>query len=114
MYLVAVMSCISDQALARGKCPLAGARDHGAETCGSSRQLLQLNDQLELLPPPDADRLNVLDVRLAHVEEQFVAYGVVGKRVWVCVFTVRDEVYRIISVRKANGRETKRYKETPR
>ena len=62
----------------------------------------------------DADRLNVLDVRFAHVEERFVAYGAVGKRVWVCVFTVRDEVYHIISVRKANGRETKRYKDTPR
>jgi uncharacterized DUF497 family protein len=38
----------------------------------------------------------------------------VEKRVWVCVFTMRNDVYRIISVRKANGRETKRYKNTPR
>lgn len=62
----------------------------------------------------DPDRLNVLDVRAAQVEERFVAYGAVGKRVWVCVFTLRDEVYRVISVRKANGREAKRYKDTPR
>ncbi|MCC7015818.1 MAG: BrnT family toxin [Rhodospirillales bacterium] len=61
----------------------------------------------------DAGRLDVLDVRVAH-EERFVSYGMVGKRVWVCVFTVRDGVHRIISVRKANGRETKRYNETPR
>ena len=62
----------------------------------------------------DANRLDVLDVRFAHVEERFVTYGAVGKRVWVCVFTVRNEVYRIISVRKANDRETKLYKDTPR
>jgi hypothetical protein len=61
----------------------------------------------------DADRLDVLDVRFTH-EERFVAYGMVGKRVWVCVFAMRDDVYRIISVRKANGRETKRYKNIPR
>jgi uncharacterized DUF497 family protein len=62
----------------------------------------------------DAGRLDVLDVRFAGVEERFVAYGMVEKRVWVCVFTMRNDVYRIISVRKANGRETKRYKNTPR
>ncbi len=61
----------------------------------------------------DADRLDVLDVRIAR-EERFVAYGIVGKRVWVCVFARRGDAYRIISVRKANGRETKRYKEAPR
>lgn len=62
----------------------------------------------------DANRLDILDVRFAHVEERFVTYGMVGKRVWVCISTVRDEVYRIISVRKANDRETKRYKDAPR
>ena len=62
----------------------------------------------------DANRLDVLDVRFAEVEERFVAYGTVGRRVWVCVFTVRNGVHRIISVRKANGRETKRHQDTPR
>ena len=62
----------------------------------------------------DANRLDVLDVRFAEVEERFVAYGMVGRRVWACVFTVRDGVHRIISVRKANDRETKRYQDTPR
>ena len=62
----------------------------------------------------DAYRLDVLDVRVADVEERVVSYGMVGNRVWVCVFTMRSGVYRIISVRKANGRETKRYKDTPR
>jgi len=38
----------------------------------------------------------------------------VDERVWVCVFAVRNDAYRVISVRKANGRETKRYKNAPR
>lgn len=62
----------------------------------------------------DPNRLDVLDARFDYAEERFVSYGMVEGRVWVCVFTLRDEVSRIISVRKANDRETKRYDETPR
>ena len=53
-------------------------------------------------------------MRFDYVEERFVAYGMVEGRVWVCVFTPRNEVCRIISVRKANDRETRRYHESPR
>ncbi|MFP6704728.1 MAG: hypothetical protein VCE75_01500 [Alphaproteobacteria bacterium] len=38
----------------------------------------------------------------------------VNKRIWVCVFTPRGGTYRVISVRKANDRETQRYHDTPR
>lgn len=62
----------------------------------------------------DGNRLDVLDVRLPYAEERFVSYGMVEGRVWVCVFTPRGEVHRIISVRKANERETRRYHQTPR
>jgi uncharacterized DUF497 family protein len=62
----------------------------------------------------DADRLDILDVRFDYAEERFVAYGMAENRVWVCVFAIRGEVYRIISVRKANERETQRYRQTPR
>jgi len=62
----------------------------------------------------DPNRLDVLDVRFDYAEDRFVCYGMVDGRVWVCVFTLRGEVSRIISVRKANDRETKRYDETPR
>ena len=62
----------------------------------------------------DPNRLDVLDVRFDYAEERFVCYGMVDGRVWVCVFTLRDGVSRIISVRKANDRETRRYGETPR
>jgi uncharacterized DUF497 family protein len=62
----------------------------------------------------DTDRLDILDVRFDYAEERFVTYGLAENRVWVCVFTLRGEVYRIISVRKANERETQRYRQTPR
>lgn len=62
----------------------------------------------------DPHRLDVLDVRADYEEERFVSYGLVGGRVWVCVFTLRGDVRRLISVRKANDRETERYRKTPR
>jgi uncharacterized DUF497 family protein len=62
----------------------------------------------------DTDRVDILDVRFAYAEERYITYGMVAGRVWVCVFTQRESVYRIISVRKANNRETRRYHETLR
>ena len=62
----------------------------------------------------DAHRLDLLDVRFDHAEERFICYGSVESRIWVCVFAKRGEIRRIISVRKANDRETRRYHETPR
>jgi hypothetical protein len=57
----------------------------------------------------DANRLELLDVRVDYAEERFIAHGMVKGRVWVCVYTRRADVYRLISVRKANERETRRY-----
>jgi len=62
----------------------------------------------------DAGRLDILDVRFDYDEERLVAYGMAEDWVWVCVYVLRGEVHRIISVRKANERETRRYRETPR
>ncbi|MGH7248182.1 MAG: BrnT family toxin, partial [Pseudomonadota bacterium] len=62
----------------------------------------------------DRNRLDVLDVRFDYAEERFVCYGMAEGRVWACVFTRRGAFHRIISVRKANDRETRRYRETPR
>lgn len=62
----------------------------------------------------DVNRLDVLDVRFDYLEERFVSYGMVNGRVWVCVFAPRGEHCRIISVRKANDREIRRYCRTPR
>lgn len=55
-----------------------------------------------------------MDLRFDYAEERFVSYGRVAGRIWVCVFAPRGEAHRVISVRKANDRETKRYYETPR
>lgn len=50
-----------------------------------------------------------LDDRHDYGEDRFIAYGYVAERLFVCVFTIREEVYRVISLRKANEREVRRY-----
>lgn len=50
-----------------------------------------------------------IDDRRDYQEERFVALGLIGDRVHVMVFTVRGEAIRVISLRKANRREVKRY-----
>lgn len=49
------------------------------------------------------------DDRHDYNEERFVAIGLIDGRVHVLVFTVRGEAIRVISLRKANRREVKRY-----
>lgn len=62
----------------------------------------------------DGSLLEVLDVRFDYPEDRYVAYGMVSAQVWVCVYTPRGAVHRIISVRKAKPHEIRRYYETPR
>ncbi len=62
----------------------------------------------------DPRRLEVLDTRFDYGEERLVVYGAVRGRVWVCVVAPRGEVRRIISVRKANARESERYADAAR
>ncbi|GEO41443.1 hypothetical protein SAE02_55910 [Skermanella aerolata] len=50
-----------------------------------------------------------LDTRFDYSEERLVCFGYVEGRLHVCVYTARDEVFRVISVRKANEREVKKY-----
>jgi len=50
-----------------------------------------------------------LDDRHDYGENRFVAYGYVAERLFVCVFTLRDDAYHIISLRKANDREVKKH-----
>ena len=49
------------------------------------------------------------DERRDYGEERFVAFGYIGRRLHVCVFTIRGEAFHIISVRKANQREVKKH-----
>ena len=49
------------------------------------------------------------DDRNDYGERRWLAYGPIGARLHCLVFTVRGERIRVISLRKANSREVKRY-----
>jgi uncharacterized DUF497 family protein len=49
------------------------------------------------------------DTRKNYGEERFIALGYIGERLFSMVFTVRGDVLRVISLRKANSREVKSY-----
>ena len=51
----------------------------------------------------------VPDVRRDYGEARFQAYGLIGGRLHVLAFTMRGQVLRAISLRKANSREVKRH-----
>ncbi|WP_284945513.1 BrnT family toxin [Acidisoma cladoniae] len=42
-------------------------------------------------------------------EERLITFGLVGSRLFVCVWTLRGDAARIISVRKANKKEQRRW-----
>lgn len=49
------------------------------------------------------------DHRHQYGETRFEAMGLIGDRLYVMVFALRETAVRIISLRKANSREVKRY-----
>ena len=49
------------------------------------------------------------DTRHDYGEIRQVVIGLISDRVCVCVYTIRDGRYRIISLRRANSREQARY-----
>lgn len=51
------------------------------------------------------------DARRDYGEERLRAIGLIGDRVYVLVFTIRRDHLRVISLRRANSRERKRYEE---
>ena len=62
----------------------------------------------------DAERLDwdaapVPDLRRDYGETRLVQFGRIDGRLHVCVFVFRGESRRIISLRKANSREERRY-----
>ena len=56
--------------------------------------------------------LAVLDDRFAYGEERWQATGEIAGRLFVCVYTVHHDAYRIISLRKANWREVNAYRQS--
>jgi len=57
----------------------------------------------------DVHRLDAADSRKDYGEERRLAIGCVEDRIWVVVYTRRADAIRLISARKANEREQKRY-----
>lgn len=49
------------------------------------------------------------DIRTDYGEDRWIGLGLIGRRVFVVAFTWRDDRLRVISFRKANARESKRY-----
>lgn len=57
----------------------------------------------------DPNRLIREDARYSYGEERYQLTGSIEGRLFVVVFTPRQDVMRIISARKANQREVKQY-----
>ena len=52
------------------------------------------------------------DSRADYGEARYEILAAHDGRVWVCIFTLRGGVHRVISLRKANRREERRYEQT--
>jgi uncharacterized protein len=52
------------------------------------------------------------DTRSAYGEARYQAYSVIGTRLHMMAFTLRGDVLRVISLRKANKREVNLYAKT--
>jgi uncharacterized protein len=55
--------------------------------------------------------ISIADNRFDYGETRQIAFGFINKRLFVCVYIDRDGGRRVISLRKANTREVKRYGE---
>jgi uncharacterized protein len=55
----------------------------------------------------------IQDSRTEYGEPRFVSTGYLDDRLCVLCWTLRDDKMRIISLRKANEREQKKYRDTP-
>lgn len=52
------------------------------------------------------------DTRKDYGEARYIALGYISGRLYSLVFTLRDDVLRVISLRKANQREVRNYEQT--
>ena len=62
----------------------------------------------------DPNRLDAEDDRRDYGEERRVTLGAIEGRLFVVAYTLRGTIIRLISARKANERERRRYRETLR
>lgn len=52
------------------------------------------------------------DSRQEYGEQRYAAYGFIENRLCCLVYTMRKDIIRIISLRKANGKERQQYEKT--
>ncbi|MEL6580576.1 MAG: BrnT family toxin [Cyanobacteria bacterium J06621_12] len=57
----------------------------------------------------DENRITVIDNRFDYDEVRYITLARIDQRVYVLVYTTRGRVIRLISARKANSKEVKRY-----
>jgi uncharacterized protein len=55
--------------------------------------------------------LSFIDSRFDYGETRQIAFGFINNRLFACVYTDREHERRVISLRKANTREVRRYGE---
>lgn len=67
---------------------------------------LDFSDALEVFTQP---HLKIIDDRMDYGEQRFIVVGFLKKRMLILVYTPRGETKHIISMRKANEREIKKY-----
>ena len=62
----------------------------------------------------DPDRIIHADTRFSYREDRYQLIGEIEQRLFIVVYTPRDDVIRIISARKANRREIRHYENSTR
>jgi uncharacterized DUF497 family protein len=55
--------------------------------------------------------LAIQDERRDYGEDRFIAYAPIGDRLYALVYALRSGTRRVISLRKANAREVRKYEE---
>ncbi|MBW8728912.1 MAG: BrnT family toxin [Inquilinus limosus] len=80
--------------------------DPGKDTINVKKHGVSPARAVSLFANLTSDRI---DLRRDYAEERRIAHGDVDGRLFVCVYTERDGRRRIISLRKANSREVRRY-----
>ena len=62
----------------------------------------------------DPNRIVQADNRHSYGEDRYQLIGMIGRRLFVLVYTPRHDAMRVISARKANQREIKYYEDSTR
>ena len=74
------------------------------------KNIEQRNLSFEMVVDLDWDNAVIFeDTRKDYGEQRFVAVGYIDDRLHVVIFTRREEIVRVISLRKANRKEVKKY-----